>query len=85
MKNSLLPSVLRTVVPVVVGYLLTLGVISSSVDEPTLTTAVTGVVTVAYYVVVRLVETYVSPKFGWLLGYAKTPEYGQTDSGDSGQ
>jgi hypothetical protein len=31
--------------------------------------------TALYYLAVRVFETYVSPKFGWLLGYAKQPVY----------
>ncbi|GAA2746308.1 hypothetical protein GCM10009868_31190 [Terrabacter aerolatus] len=34
-----------------------------------------GAVATAYYVAVRVFETYVKPRFGWLLGYAKQPTY----------
>jgi hypothetical protein len=40
--------------------------------------AITGVLTAGfsavYYVAVRLLEQYVTPKLGWLLGLAKSPD-----------
>lgn len=38
-------------------------------------TVLTGLFTALYYSMVRLLEKYVSPKFGWLLGYAQSPSY----------
>ena len=34
-------------------------------------------------VIVRLLETYVSPKFGWLIGLAKAPAYSKPDTSAS--
>ena len=72
-------SVVRTVVPIVVGWLLSLGVVSAAgVTEADLTLAVTGLLTVVgqviYYVVLRLVERHL-PGAGWLLGRAVQPSY----------
>jgi hypothetical protein len=42
-------------------------------------TAVTGVLTpiatFSYYGAFRFAEERLSPRFGWLLGYARTPKY----------
>lgn len=81
-------SVIRTVVPIVVGWLLSLSVVTAAgVTEDQLTLAVTGALTVVgqvvYYVVLRAVERYV-PQVGWLLGRAVQPSYmnAKTISGD---
>lgn len=76
--SALWASTVRTVVPIIVGAVL--GFLASAniqVDpefEKLLTAALTLVFTTAYYVAVRLFETYISPKIGWLLGYAKSPD-----------
>ncbi len=76
---ALWASIVRTVVPALVG--LVLGLIARwnlPLDpefEDALTALLTGVFTAAYYVAVRLLETYVTPKLGWLLGLAREPEY----------
>lgn len=72
-------SIVRTVVPMVVGWLLSLGVVrAAGVTEADLTLAVTGLLTVVgqvvYYVVLRAVERYL-PSAGWLLGRAQQPNY----------
>lgn len=72
--TDLAKSYVRTIVPVVVGFLLTLA-IKHGVDLSAYTGAVTVAVTVAYYAGARLLERYVSPKFGWLLGLAAAPTY----------
>lgn len=75
---ALWASIVRTVVPIIVGAVL--GFFASAnlpLDpdvEGLLTTVVTLLLTTAYYVAVRLFETYVSPKIGWLLGWAKSPD-----------
>lgn len=71
-------SIVRTVTPVIVGYALSLFVLLGLEVGDELTLALEGVVTAvltgAYYVIVRLLEVYVTPKFGWLLGLAKSPD-----------
>lgn len=72
-------SIVRTVVPIVVGWLLSLGVVKAAgVTEADLTLAVTGLLTVVgqvvYYVALRAVERYL-PSAGWLLGRPVQPVY----------
>lgn len=77
--NSYLTSIIRTWVPIIVGSVISwLATRGLSLDKSTAdaaTVAITGVAIALYYVVVRLFEKYVSPKFGWLLGIAKAPQY----------
>lgn len=72
-------SVVRTVVPLIVGFALSLWASAGVTPDPEFATALTGGLTVVfgglYHVAVRLLETYVAPKFGWLLGLAKQPDY----------
>lgn len=81
---ALWASFVRTLVPIIVGAVL--GLFASAniqVDpefEKLLTAALTLVFTTLYYVAVRLFETYISPKLGWLLGYAKSPDNYTADS-----
>jgi hypothetical protein len=87
-RESVVPSVVRTVTPVivaaVVSYLFGLDVVKNildafgvTVDQATtgFTVTVTAVLTAVYYWGVRLLETYVKPQFGWLLGLSKSPVY----------
>jgi hypothetical protein len=71
----MLASLLRTLVPLLVAW-----------AGPTLTawagwtpediSLVAGLLVAGgYYAVVRLLERYVSPRFGWLLGLASAPSY----------
>lgn len=75
-------SVVRTVVPLIVGFALSLWASAGVDPDPEFATALTGALTVAfgalYHVAVRLFEQYVSPRFGWLLGLAKQPTYDAT-------
>lgn len=77
--KALWDSSVRTVVPIVVGavisFLVTRGIALDPEFEGALFLAVTGLFQGVYYIAVRAFETYVSPKFGWLLGLAKAPEY----------
>ena len=76
--SALWASIVRTVVPVVVGFFLQLAVTWNLPLDPefedTLTALLSLLLTTAYYVAVRLFETYISPKLGWLLGYATSPD-----------
>ena len=73
----MLTSLIRTVVPLVVGWLIAQPVVAAAgVTEEQATTAVSALVTVVYYAAARAAEHYVSPKFGWLLGKASAPAYG---------
>ncbi|QDY64889.1 hypothetical protein FQA45_00370 [Glutamicibacter halophytocola] len=75
---ALWASIVRTVVPIVVGAVLGWFASVNITLDPEfgglLTALLTTLLTVIYYVAVRLFETYISPEIGWLLGYAKTPD-----------
>lgn len=73
-------SVVRTVVPLVVGWILAIPAVAVlGVDADAATTAVTFFVTTAYYAIFRVLETHVDSRFGWLLGLAKPPTYSTED------
>jgi hypothetical protein len=85
----LLPSVLRTVVPLVAGWIIVAATgLGFSLDSDTAQSAVTLAVAGAYYVAFRLVER-VAEKVAWpawvkgaagaLLGWARPPRYSSTD------
>lgn len=77
--KALWDSIVRTIVPIVVGavisYFVTAGIELDPEFEGALFLVVTGALQGVYYIAVRLFETYVSPKFGWLLLVAKQPAY----------
>lgn len=74
--RSFLPSVLRTLVPLAIGYFLAWPAAKAfGLTEDQITSLITIVITGIYYLVVRLLEQFVLPQFGWLLGYASAPLY----------
>lgn len=77
--KALWDSIVRTVVPIIVGavigWAVSQGIELDPKFELSLTAAITAAFQGAYYIAVRLLEKYVSPKFGWLIGLAKQPEY----------
>ena len=67
----------RTVVPLVVAFVLNLTVVQKlGIDEATVENAVTLVIAAIYWLAVRVIEVYVAPRAGWLLGSKSTPVYG---------
>ena len=74
MITNLAKSYVRTVVPVVVGAIVAWA-LHHGHDIHGYEGVVTAVVTALYYGAARLLEHYVSPQFGWLLGYAASPAY----------
>lgn len=80
--KALFDSLVRTVVPYLVGltisWLTTTGLDLDSEFKSNLTAVLTATFGTLYFAVVRLLETYVAPKFGWLLGLAKAPVYVKT-------
>lgn len=72
---TLLPSVLRTVVPILYAMLVKWGVVNW-LDVPSLLweNIITALVTTVFYIGLRLAERYQS-QIGWLLGYAQQPVY----------
>lgn len=74
--QAILASVIRTLTPLLVGVLVKgLGHINVALDSVTAETFVNALITagisIAYYIIVRLLEVLKSSKFGWLLLYAK--------------
>jgi hypothetical protein len=75
--SALWASIVRTLTPIIVGAFVTFFV-SRGIDlDPEFQTSLELLLSVAfagiYYIAVRVLETYVAPKLGWLLGLAKTP------------
>jgi hypothetical protein len=85
----LLPSILRTVVPLLAGWAITvLSGIGLSADSTAVAGGVTVAVAAVYYlafrVIERLTEKFRGPAWlmmavGLLLGYARPPRYESTD------
>lgn len=74
--DKILASVIRTVVPVIVGLVLSYAVkVGLHLDEAWVTDLVTLAITTAYYSGVRILETRGSAAWGWLLGKASAPKY----------
>lgn len=75
MPASVLPSILRTLVPLAVGYFLAWPAAKLlGLTEDQITSLITAVISAVYYLAVRGLEQ-VAPQFGWLLGYASAPKY----------
>lgn len=76
--SALWSSIVRTVVPLIGGgiitWLVSLGIDLDSELRGALDTVLYAAFTALYYIGVRLLETYVAPRFGWLLGLAKAPQ-----------
>jgi hypothetical protein len=77
--NDLVTSYIRTIVPSIVSaaaaFLTARGFNLDQNALVGLTAFLTSLFMAVYYLAVRLFEKYASPKFGWLLGYAKAPTY----------
>ena len=75
-------SVVRTLVPVVVGSVLAgLASVGFDLPEGLVTEVVATVIITLYYAAVRMLEEHVSPAWGWLLGVAKVPKYDERGPG----
>ncbi|MFF8283384.1 hypothetical protein ACF06W_11750 [Streptomyces albus] len=69
-------SLWRTVVPILVGWVAALLVhINVDINEEAFTSGLTAAFSAVYYGLFRLLETRVSPAFGWFLGLARPPAY----------
>jgi hypothetical protein len=69
-------SLLRAGMPAAVGWLIAVALRHGiDLDETAVTGVLTPIATFSYYAVFRLAEERLSPRFGWLLGYAKPPKY----------
>ncbi len=75
MPVSVLPSILRTLVPLAVGYFLAWPAARwLGLTEEQVTSLITIVISAVYYLAVRALEQ-LAPQFGWLLGWASAPKY----------
>lgn len=72
--RALIPSVVRTLVPIVIALVVRVGFSETAIDNDWLERALTVLVTMGYYVVARVLERNWS-KLGWLLGYPAQPVY----------
>ncbi|WP_314250894.1 hypothetical protein [Streptomyces sp. DSM 40907] len=73
---NLYASLIRTGVPAAVGWLVALALkVGLELPADAVTGVLTPAVIFAYYGLFRLAEEHVSPRFGWLLGYARPPKY----------
>lgn len=81
--RALFDSVVRTLTPIIVGAVLgwvaSINITPDPEFQGALTVVVTGVFQAVWYIGVRLLETYVTPKFGWLIGLAAKPSYPEKD------
>jgi hypothetical protein len=71
--TDFLTSLVRTYVPIAIGYLVSVGVLSDTLSDEA-TAAATGAIIGAYYLLARLLEKK-WPALGWLLGVPKAPTY----------
>jgi hypothetical protein len=74
-------SVVRTLVPAIVGIVMSFLATTSLPVDPQFEIHLAGVLAVlfnaVYYMTARFLETKYSDKFGWLLGLASSPAYKQ--------
>lgn len=70
--NDLIVSMIRTWVPVLVGWLVT--TLGLDVDSASTAAALVAALSAGYYLVVRVVEQRWAPA-GWLLGRKAPPTY----------
>lgn len=81
MTGDTAPSIVRTVAPVVAGWLIALALhVGVHLDGATTLTAVTSALSVAYYALARVAEQHLGARWGWLLGWAQVPTYAGTTS-----
>lgn len=77
--KAIFDSLVRTFVPIVVGavvaFFVSRGIVLDSELEGALTAGLGAAAAFVWYTAVRLLETYVTPKFGWLIGLDKAPKY----------
>ncbi|MEU2558427.1 hypothetical protein ABZ626_03630 [Streptomyces longispororuber] len=72
---NLYASLIRTGVPAVAGWLVAVALrYGLDLDEAAVTSVITPVAIFIYYAVFRFAEMHLSPRFGWLLGYARPPK-----------
>lgn len=77
-SGALTPSIVRTGVPLVVGLIVTwavqkLGLLD--LDTATSGAVTSGIAAWIYYTMIRFLEVYASPKWGYILGIGRVPVY----------
>lgn len=73
---QLTPSLVRTLVPIIVGYLVSLAARHGwHLNDDNASALITAGVSFVYYAVVRVLEVHCNEQMGWLLGLAKAPAY----------
>ncbi|MFD5425361.1 hypothetical protein [Streptomyces sp. NPDC127084] len=73
---NLYASLLRTGVPAMAGWLVAVALrYGLDLDATALASVLTPIAIFVYYGVFRFAEENLSPRFGWLLGYARPPKY----------
>jgi len=81
MLNDLVTSLIRTVVPIAVGWVVfLLANIGLDVDSSQVAGFLTALFGAVWYTLARWIEGKY-PNFGWLLGSPKQPVYGTTNPG----
>ena len=81
--DSIGTSVIRTVVPLIVGAVGGVAVkVGLHTDDALVSEVATTVVGGVYYAAVRLLESRVNGRFGWLLGHAGAPKYDVSTAGN---
>ncbi|MFG3140968.1 hypothetical protein ACGFZA_32780 [Streptomyces sp. NPDC048211] len=76
MLYNYLLSLVRTFAPILAGWLITQALsLGVHLDSAVLVSLETSAFAGAYYLVFRWAELHISPRFGWLLGYAAPPQY----------
>lgn len=73
--STLVPSLVRTWTPLLVGFLAGIPIINAAgVTSEQVSAFLTAGLSAVYYLVVRLVEQH-APQAGWLLGLPQQPVY----------
>lgn len=71
--SDFIVSLVRTWVPIGVGYVVSLGILPDDLSDEATAAATAGIIAL-YYALARLLESKF-PKLGFLLGVPKTPTY----------
>lgn len=75
-RHTLLLSLWRTFVPYLVGFGIAIAArYGFDIDEASLTSLLTLVAGTLYYAAARWLEQNRSARWGWLIGYTKSPVY----------
>lgn len=76
--KTLWASIVRTLTPIIAGalvaWLVARGIPVDDEFKASIVIALTAAFQAVYYIAVRLFELYITPKLGWLLGLAKSPD-----------